>query len=121
MIARAEKLGEFLHHNRRRFATVAVAVIACFVAYHAVWGANGWIMYQHKRAEFRELQKRVAAMQEENQRLQRQNQGLKSDPESIEREAREQLHYTRPGEVVYVSPEQQQPSSAINTAQKTNP
>src|SRR5947209_18387588 len=100
MHKRIEKIGELFQRNRRRVATVAVAVMTCFVAYHAVWGANGWVVYQRKRIEFRELQHRVQAMQEENQRLARENKGLKSDPESIEREAREQLHYTKPGEVV---------------------
>ena len=30
---------------------------------------------------------------------------LKSDPAAIEKEAREQLHYTRPKEFVYVTPD----------------
>ena len=31
---------------------------------------------------------------------------LKSDPDAIEREAREKLHYARPGEVIYALPDQ---------------
>ena len=55
MHKRIEKIGELFQRNRRRVATVAVAVMTCFVAYHAVWGANGWVVYQRKRIEFREL------------------------------------------------------------------
>jgi cell division protein FtsB len=29
---------------------------------------------------------------------------LKSDPNAIEHQAREELHYTRPGEVIYTLP-----------------
>jgi cell division protein FtsB len=32
---------------------------------------------------------------------------LKSDPKAIEKEAREQLRYAKPGEVIYLLPEQQ--------------
>jgi cell division protein FtsB len=34
---------------------------------------------------------------------------LKSDPDAIEREAREKLHYAKPGEVIYTLPVAAQP------------
>ncbi len=40
---------------------------------------------------------------------------LNSDPDAIEREAREKLHYAKPGEVIYTLPDQpqaQQPPQA---------
>ena len=33
---------------------------------------------------------------------------LNSDPDAIEREAREKLHYAKPGEVIYTLPDQLQ-------------
>ena len=33
------------------------------------------------------------------------DQRLQSDPDTLEYEAREQMHYTRPGEVIYTLPE----------------
>src|SRR5947209_19644551 len=100
-----EKIRALLHRNRRRMATAAVVVLASLMGYHAVFGANGMVVYQRKRAEYRELQRRVDAMQKENDRLAQENRGLKSDPAAIEREARQQLHYAKPGEVVFVAPE----------------
>ena len=42
-----------------------------------------------------------------------------TDPKTIEKEAREQLHYARPGEVVYVSPPPPAPPKpAISSARK---
>jgi cell division protein FtsB len=41
---------------------------------------------------------------------------LQADPKAIEKEAREQLHYARPGEVVYVEPSPVRP--ATNAARK---
>jgi cell division protein FtsB len=47
----------------------------------------------------------VDRLQKENSRFVGQIRSLKSDPAAIEKEAREQLHYTRHGEIVYVSPD----------------
>jgi len=56
-------------------------------------------------------------LQQENDRISLRVRELKSDPRAIEREAREQLKYARPGEVVYIAPETQ-PQSSTATAQK---
>ncbi len=45
-------------------------------------------------------------MDEENRRLDAEIKALKSDPKAIEKEAREQLRYAKPGEVIYLLPEQ---------------
>jgi len=37
---------------------------------------------------------------------------LKSDPDAIEHEAREKLHYAKPGEVIYTLPEPTQTQPA---------
>ena len=36
--------------------------------------------------------------------MRKQIDQLKSDPDAIEREAREELHYAKPGEVIYTLP-----------------
>jgi cell division protein FtsB len=53
-------------------------------------------------------------MDEENRRLDGDIRALKSDPKAIEKEAREQLRYAKPGEVIYLLPEQagQQPAQS---------
>jgi cell division protein FtsB len=51
------------------------------------------------------LQSEVERVQKENNQYVDQIRSLKSDPAAIEKEAREQLHYTRRGEVVYVAPD----------------
>jgi len=71
---------------------------------HIVFGANGMVVYRQKQAEHKELQKQIDQLQQENARYTQQIQALKSDQTAIEKEAREQLHYARPGEYVYVSP-----------------
>ena len=56
-------------------------------------------------------------MDEENQRLDAEIKALKSDPKAIEKEAREQLRYAKPGEVIYLLPEQPGQHAAQNAPQ----
>jgi len=86
---------------------------------HVTFGANGMVVYRAKRADYHRLRKEIDSLQSENDRYTEQIKALKTDPRAIEKEAREQLHYTRPGEVIYVAPAPPQPRSpAINAARK---
>ena len=110
---------DWLYRSRRKLATAAVGLLACMVAYHAVFGANGMVVYEKKKTEYRQLLKDNESLQRENDRLQQQIKALKSDPATIEKEAREQLRYTRPGEMVYILPQQEKPGApSTATAQK---
>jgi len=109
----------WLYRARRRLATVAVAVVTVWLFLHVMFGANGMVVYRQKRAEYQNLNGEIDRLQKENDRYTAQIKALQTDPETIEKEAREQLHYARPGEVVFVSPAPppvQMPST--NAAQK---
>jgi cell division protein FtsB len=88
----------------RRLATTAVVVLTVWLFLHVMFGANGMVVYRQKRAEQENLQREIDGLQKENDHYSGQIKGLKTDPKTIEKEAREQLHYTRPGEVIYVAP-----------------
>jgi len=103
-IERARPLATQIYVLRRRIATVAVAVLAGSLFVHVMFGANGMVVYRQKRAEYQELRKQIVRVQQDNDRYTQQIQGLKSDQTSIEKEAREQLGYAKPGEYVYVPP-----------------
>jgi cell division protein FtsB len=94
----------WLYGARRRLATIAVGVVTVWLFVHVMFGANGMVVYRQKRAEYQNLSHEIDQLQKENDRYSSQIKSLQTDPETIEKEAREQLHYTRPGEVVYVSP-----------------
>jgi cell division protein FtsB len=112
-----------LYGARRRIATVAVAIFAVLLFLHVMLGANGMVVYRQKKAQFEQLQKENQALQQENDRYTEQIKGLKGDPEVMEREAREKLHYAKPGEVIYVSPPSPPapPTAANRSASKGNP
>ena len=81
-----------------------MALLAGWLFIHVTFGANGMVVYRQKHAEYLELQKKIGQVQQENERYTQQIQGLKSNQTAIEKEAREQLGYAKPGEYVYVPP-----------------
>jgi cell division protein FtsB len=107
-----------VYATRRRIATIGVSVLAVSLFVHVMFGANGMVVYKQKRAEYQELQKQVIQMQKENERYTQQIQGLKTDQTAIEKEAREQLGYAKPGEYVYVPPTQAKPVPPANHSAK---
>jgi cell division protein FtsB len=108
---------EWLFTARRKLATAGMSLLVVMLAYHVLFGANGMVAYRHKRAENHRLEQDILRVQQQNDRISQRVRELKSNPRAIEREAREQLKYARPGEVVYVSPEPR-PQGSASTAHK---
>jgi len=106
VVALAERVVHKLYRLRTKIATAAVAAFAILLAIHVIFGANGMVVYQGKRSEYRAVQKEVNQLQQEKQQLSDQIKALKTNPSAIEKEAREQLHYARPGEIIYLTPGQ---------------
>ena len=102
---RLQPLLERLLALRTRIATIAVGLLAVWLFVHVTFGANGMVVYRAKRAEYQSLQKDIEHAQKENDQYTREIYELKNDPKMIEKEAREQFHYARPGEVIYVAPD----------------
>ena len=74
------------------------------MAYGVVFGHNGLTAFAKKRDEAKSLQKQAQELQVENERLGGHVERLQNDPGAIEHQAREELHYTRAGEVIYTIP-----------------
>lgn len=89
---------------RRRAATIATGTLALVMAYGVIFGHNGLTAFAHKREETKSLQLQMQQLQKENDRLHEHVDRLQNDPSAIEHEAREELHYTRAGEVIYTLP-----------------
>jgi cell division protein FtsB len=88
----------------RRVATISVGALAMVMAYGVVFGHNGLTAFAHKREEAKSLQMQMQQLKAENERLHGHVERLQSDPGAIEHEARADLHYTRPGEVIITLP-----------------
>jgi cell division protein FtsB len=99
------------HTGWRKVATGAAAALALAMAYHVVFGQNGLIVYQQKRQDAQTLDIQLHSLQRENDLMKGHVERLQSDPNAIEHQAREELHYTRPGEVIYTLPATPSPQS----------
>jgi cell division protein FtsB len=100
----------------RKVATGAAALLALAMGYHVIFGQNGLTAYQQKRQDAQSLDRQLHSLQRENDQLKGHVDRLKSDPNAIEHQAREELHYTRPGEIIYTLP-----ASPSNTASAAPP
>lgn len=107
-----------LYAARRKLGTAAVGVLAAWMFVHIMVGPNGMIVYQKKRDDYHKLQQDIQVLQKENQRYEQQIKALKTDPKAIEKAAREELRYARPGEVVYVVPSPTREHPPTKTAEK---
>ncbi len=107
-----QEFGLRLVQWRGLLASAVFAILAAGLFAHAMLGDNGWIRYRQKKAEYQKLQQEIQRMGSENDKLDSEIKALKSDPKAIEKEAREQLRYAKPGEVIYLLPDRSAPQAA---------
>src|ERR1700738_4631707 len=98
------RLYERSHVGWRKVATGAAALLALAMGYHVIFGQNGLTVYQQKRQDAQTLDRQLHSLQRENDLLKGHVERWQNDPNAIEHQAREELHYTRPGEVIYTLP-----------------
>jgi len=94
--------------------SIAVALILLF-GWSVVNGKHGLSSWQKERVQDHDLRQEIQDLEQENARLHAHIDRLKSDPNAIEHQAREQLHYARPGEVIYTLPADPKSSPESNT------
>jgi cell division protein FtsB len=118
MLERLQPGWASVYNIRRRLATAAVGVLTVWLFVHVTFGANGMMVYRQKKTEYQSLQREIDDLQKENDLYTGRIKALETDPKAIEKEAREQLHYARPGEVVYVTPAPAQSERVATDAAK---
>jgi cell division protein FtsB len=94
--------GKWLHRMRRVLATLVIALLAAAAGYKVIYGSNGTIVYKAKKAEYERLRQDIVDQTQRQHELEERVKALQSDPKAIEKEAREQLGYVRPGEKILV-------------------
>lgn len=100
----SERAIEWAVRMWRPAGSVLAVGLALLLTWHVINGKHGLSVWQQKRVQDKQLRKQIDALQQENARLRERIEKLKSDPDAIEREAREKLHYAKPGEVIYALP-----------------
>ncbi|MGH9354738.1 MAG: FtsB family cell division protein [Terriglobia bacterium] len=97
----------------RRWTVVASILASIALLAHAIFGGNGFLTLRQKRHEYQALSQQIEQLKQENSSLEKEVHGLKSDPATIERYAREELHMARPGELIYMLPRQSPKSGNV--------
>ncbi|HEV2419163.1 MAG TPA: septum formation initiator family protein [Terriglobia bacterium] len=100
------------NENVRRAVTLGGVLLAIALVAQGIFGSDGLMTYLQKRRQYTVLHQQIKEMKIENQTLQKEVQGLKSNSFTIERYAREDLHMARQHELIYVLP--QKPASSAD-------
>ena len=86
---------------RQRVVVIAAAAVSTALIAVVIFGSRGLLHLRTLTTEQDELGKRIALLLHENEQLRTRIQRLRTDDRTLERLAREQLGFTRPGEVIY--------------------
>ena len=99
---------EWLQQGWRPAGTVLSVALALLFAWSVINGRHGLSTWYQQRNQEKQLKQEIDALQQENAHLRNHVDRLKNSPEAIEHEAREKLHYAKPGEVIYTLPADKQ-------------
>jgi cell division protein FtsB len=95
-----QQLGQFLRRNASWFLVAGLALLLL----QDIFGTHGVLAMRRTQKQAAEIRKEIDRLEEENRQLQGCVEGLKSDPASVERIAREDMGLARPGEYVFKIP-----------------
>ena len=76
-------------------------VVALVLAIASGVTEGGFRRYWRLQQDVRALEERNAKLAQDNARLRREVEAMRDDPRALERAAREELGYVRPGELVF--------------------
>lgn len=83
---------------------VLVALPLLWLAQRAIFGMNGLRALWRTQQQYSQTIAQVHQLEQQNRSLNQAVRQLQTNPQSIETIAREQLHLTKPGEIVYTYP-----------------
>lgn len=93
----AEQLRQFL---RRKLNWLLVGALGLLLL-QDVFGTHGLIAMRRSQKEAARVQNEINQLNEQNRQMQERVKALKSDPQAIERIAREEMGLARPGEYIF--------------------
>lgn len=96
------KFRSLLTHYGRHVLVVFVAVLLV----HDVFGTHGFLAMRRKQQEIQKVKTDLDRLNKENAALEQDVKSLKTDPQTIEKIAREEFGQSRPGEIIIKLPAQ---------------
>ena len=102
------KFQNLLTNYGRQVLVVFVAVLLV----HDVFGTHGYIAMHHKQQEIQKVKTEIERLNKENSTLEEDVKDLKTDPQTIEKIAREEFGLSHQGETIIKLPAQAPTESA---------
>jgi cell division protein FtsB len=105
-----EQMREFVRRNTIWFLVAGLILLAL----QDILGTHGVLAMRHSMRQSAEIQKQIQQLNQENQKLQKHVESLKTDPAAIERIAREDMGLARPGEYIFkIQPKPGEPTTPL--------
>lgn len=90
------------------YGRIVLALCIAALVVHDVFGTHGYLALRRTKQEIEKVQKDIARLNKENAELAEEVQELRTDPNKIEKIARDGLGLAKPGEVIIKIPQSQQ-------------
>jgi cell division protein FtsB len=113
----SEQLSQFWRRNLMWILLVGFTLLIL----QDVFGTHGVLAMRRAQREATREQQQIDGMNKENVELQNRVNSLKTDPQTIERIAREQMGLARPGEYVFKIPPANTPAKGGTSSQSPQP
>lgn len=92
---------------RRESFFIVLLLSVIFLLYLSIFGQGGYLKLREYRKQFNSLQTDNRRLRAENERLMQSIKQLKTNRHAIERVAREDFNFARPGDIIVALPEDQ--------------
>ena len=91
----------FIRRHKKILLSVGAVIIASYLLLSFILSELGVIKYITMKREYNRIQSDVSRLDTENKKLMEEVDALKTDPDSIEALARENLGLAKEGEIIY--------------------
>jgi cell division protein FtsB len=88
----------------RRHVLKILGLALLALGIHDVFGAHGYLAMRRSEKQVEELRGEIERLNHDNQELAAHVSALKSDPDTIEKIAREEMGLAKPGEMIFKLP-----------------
>lgn len=113
-----EQFRGFLKTN----ATLLLVAAMALLLISDVFGTHGVLAMRRSQKQAADIQRKIEQLNQQNQQLEAKVKALKTDPEAVERIAREEMGLAKPGEYIFkVAPNANSASGDPGTDSKSKP
>lgn len=109
----SEQFAAFLHAN----ATLLLAAGVALLLISDVFGTHGVLAMRQSQKQAADIEKKIEQLNQENTQLEAKVKALKTDPQAVEKIAREEMGLAKPGEYIF----KVAPQTPDDVSQKSNP